>query len=335
MPYNTEEHLSAALQDAVGNRPFTPDFDQIEARGRKLRNRRLAWRATAGTSFAAAAIAAVAVATSGTGTTAPAQLAAPKPSVTSGSTASAGATQEAPLVQLVGYLTTAEQPAGDATLLLRDQVYKTGLKVDVWDLHADNGDYYFAKTKGALPAQVKGKHLQEDEAGRKAVVAAAKYAAKGDLNDARKKMAFAYVPKNPKVKPTLEAPGVTPSLPAASLKKLPKGADPALYAVNTTDNWVWNNSMDALMVGAGSPTVRAGVLRLLNQMPEIKVAPGTYQGQKVLTLTAGQPAIGGNDHESLVINAESGLPIKYTNDFVTVNYTVERVTIADVAKGKF
>jgi hypothetical protein len=108
-----------------------------------------------------------------------------------------------------------------------------------------------------------------------------------------------------------------------------------MFEINKTDNRVWNNSMDALTVGAGSPTVRAGVLRLLGQMPEIKVKTGTLNGQPVLTLTAGPPASPGS--ESLTVNANTGLPVKYTGADVgvTVNYTVTRVTLVDLAKGKF
>lgn len=325
---DTEGRLSSALQGIVGDRPYAPDLDQIESRGRKIKHRRMAWRATAGTSFAVAAVATIAVATSGAGTHKPsANLAGPSPAVSS-------STRETPLVQLVGYLSTASQPKGDATLLLRDQVFDDGLKVDVWDLHADNGDYYFAKTKAGLPEQVSGHHNRggEDEDGRKKVVAAAKYAATGDLNEGRAKMFAAYTPKNPKVERSMEAPGVTPSLPAGAAKKLPKDLRD-FGAINSTDNWVWNNSMDALRVGAGNPTVRAGVLRLLGQMPEVKVEQGTLKGQKVLILTAGKPAV--TSPESVTIDAETGLPLKYTNDGETVNYTVTRVTLADVARGKF
>jgi hypothetical protein len=328
MSYDTEDRLGAEMRRIVGDRPYAPDFDQIESRGRTLRNRRFAWRAAAGTTFAVAAVAAVAVSVSGTGTQAPSpQLAAPKPAVSG----DASPAPDAPLVQLVGYLTTAPHPTGDATLLLRDQVYD-GHKVDVWDLHADNGDYYFAKTRAALPAQVKGNKKQADEEGRRKAVAAAKLAAQGDLNVARERMANAYLPKNPKVQPTIEAPGVTPSLSESDkvkMKLLPHGGSP----VNGTDNWVWNSSMDALRDGAGDPLVRAGVLRLLGQMPEIKVQRSTAGGQAVLVLTADKPAV--DKPESLTVNADTGLPIQYRNDFVTVNYTVTRVTIADVAKGKF
>jgi hypothetical protein len=323
MSYDTQERLSAAMQDIVGDRPYAPDLAQIESRGRKLRHRRLAWRATAGTSFAAAAIAAVAVATTGTGAHAPATpLAAPKPAITA---------EQAPLVRLVGYLTTAKPPAGDATLLQRDTIGTDGSKIEVWDLHADNGDYYFARSRRTLPGQVEGAHKQADKAGRTKVVAAAKAAAKGDLNAAREKMALAYVPKNPKIAPTLEAPGVRPSVSPELLKAKGMTAD---QVGNITDNWVWNNSIDALITGAGSPTVRAGVLRLLGQMPEVKVSKATANGRAVLDLAAGSLATG-NGTETLTIDAESGLPIKFASGGVTVNYTVTRVTLADVAAGKF
>ncbi|MFI5895366.1 hypothetical protein ACIA5D_35240 [Actinoplanes sp. NPDC051513] len=303
--------------------------EQVQSHERKPGRGRMVWRVGAGVSFAAAAVAAVAVATSGSGTQAPVAGNAAALPATAGTVAPA---QETPLVQLVGYLSKAEQPKGDATLLLRDQVYDNGLKVDVWDLHADNGTYFFAKKKSGLPGQVKGGHKQADEAGRIKAVAAAKKAANGDLNAARKDMAWAYVPKNPKVKPTLEGPGVVPPTPtdAAILKKVKGATFPQL---NTTDNWVWNNSMDALRDGAGSPAVRAGVLRLLGQMPEVKVAKGTYRGQAVLNLTAGTPAT--MTAETLTVDAATGLPIKYSSDGVTINYTVTRVTLADVAKGKF
>ncbi|WP_433371414.1 hypothetical protein ACQPZX_47440 [Actinoplanes sp. CA-142083] len=303
--------------------------EQVQSHERKPGRGRMVWRVGAGVSFAAAAVAAVAVATSGSGAQAPVSGTAAALPATATATGAAP-TQETPLVQLVGYLSKAEAPKGDATLLLRDQVYSSGLKVDVWDLHADNGTYFFSKTKGGLPAQVKGNHKQADEAGRIKAVAAAKKAATGDLNAARKDMAWAYVPKNPKVKPTLDAPGWVPPAPASA--KLPKGLKD-IAQINTTDNWVWNNSMDALRDGAGNPAVRAGVLRLLGQMPEVKVAKGTYKGQAVLNLTAGKPAT--TTAETLTVNAETGLPIKYSSDGVTVNYTVTRVTLADVAKGKF
>jgi len=320
MSYDTQERLSAAMNDIVAGRPYAPDLDQIESRGRTLRQRRLAWRAT-GASFTVAAVAAVTVIASGAGTQTPA------PAVAGSNSVTAGTSQSTPLVQLVAYLSTATAPAGDATLLLRDQVGTNGSRVDVWDLHADNGDYYFAKTRAALPAQVRGKHLQEGEDGRKNAVAAAKSAARGDLNEARQQMALAYLPAGSTEKPTLLAPGAKPSNPA--------GVRTDKDNVNLTDNWVWNSSMDALRDGAGSPTVRAGVLRLLGQMPEVTVTKTTLKGEPVLALAAGSLATGAHT-ETLTVNADTGLPIKFVvQGGVEINYQVTRVTIADVAKGEF
>lgn len=327
MSDDTEHRLSVAMQDAVGNRPYAPDLDRIEGRGRQLRRRRLAWGATGGGAFAVAAVAAMAVTITGGGAQAPAPGLA-QPAATSPATA--GTTEPAPMVRLVSFLSTAPLPAGDATLLLRSQVQADGRKIDVWDLHADNGDYYFAKTRGALPAQVTGKKLQGEADGRRKVVAAAKAAAKGDLTKARASMALAYMPANPKVEPTIEAPGATHTVPPAVAKR--KGV-PGGVVGNTTDNWVWNNSMDALIAGAGDPAVRAGVLRLLGQMPDVAIKKGTVQGQAVFTLTAGQLITMGK--ETLTISAETGLPMKLATSGGTINYTVDRVTVADVATGEF
>ena len=70
-------------------------------------------------------------------------------------TASLGEIAQAQLVQLVAYLTTVKQTTGDATLILRHQVYPGGPTVDANDLYADNGDYYFSLKASGLPAQVK------------------------------------------------------------------------------------------------------------------------------------------------------------------------------------
>ncbi|WP_225853988.1 SigE family RNA polymerase sigma factor [Micromonospora sp. AMSO31t] len=79
-----------------------------------------------------------------------------------------------------------------------------------------------------------------------------------------------------------------------------------------------------------------GVVRLLGQMPEVKVTEGTLRDQPVITLAAGTLITGGGT-DSLTINADTGLPITYVSDSVgvTVTYTVSRVTLADVAEGRF
>ncbi|WP_250004610.1 hypothetical protein [Actinoplanes sp. M2I2] len=327
MSHDTEDRLTTALQSFRSDPSYSPEIDEILARGKKMSRRRIAWRATAGGTFAVAAVTAVALAAGGTGGPAPApapNLAAP------GSSATA---EQPPVVRLVGRLTTLKQTEGDATLIERSQAYTDGKKIVVWDLHADNGDYFFAKTRAGLPARVeKGRSQMDkaDEAGRKRAVAAAKLAAKGDLNEARKRMARAfYTGKNPV---PIEAPGAVKPLSEGDKIKA-KATGTKAVAGNYTDNWVWNTSIDALRDGAGDPAVRAGVLRLLDQMPEISIKEGTLDGRKVLTLTAGAPAV--DSPESVAVDAETGMPLKYTNTFVTVTFTVTRVTLAEVATGKF
>ncbi|WP_092546351.1 hypothetical protein [Actinoplanes derwentensis] len=135
---------------------------------------------------------------------------------------------------------------------------------------------------------------------------------------------MAHLPADAKETPPVLAPGVKPSNTGEEKRN-----------VNITDNWVWNSSMDALGLRAGSPAVRAGVLRLVGQMPEVTVEKTTLGGKPVLTLAAGELATGGPT-QTLTVDAETGLPIKYVVDGgKTINYTVARVTVADVAAGKF
>ncbi|GAA2592151.1 hypothetical protein GCM10010435_83570 [Winogradskya consettensis] len=328
MAYDTEVLLSTELHNINEHRPYTPDFARIESRGQQLKRRRSAMRAGAGAGIIAA-VTVTALTLGGSGDPGPsAILAVPSPTASTGPAA-----VQSPLLRLVGALSTTEKAAGDATLTLRDQKGRHGERVKIWDLQADSGEYYFAQSRGALPAQVRGKHNQLEEAdakGRKNALAAATFAAEGDLDEARKRMALAFAPDDPLVEPTLEPPGLIPSVSA----KLPKEVRDRL-SVNVTDNWVWHNSLDALTLGSSDPAVRAGVLRLLDQMPEVKVAEGTLSGDAVLTLTGATPATLG-ETEILTVSAGTGTPIRLTNVGISdTRYTVTRVQLADVAKGKF
>jgi hypothetical protein len=338
MSQDTEARLSAALHDIADDRPYAPDLGRIEERGRRLRHRRLAWKATGCGAFAVAAIAAVAVAVNGSGAQAPAhEVAAPDPTAPR---ATASPAAQAPLLQLAGYLTTIKTQPGDAALILRDQKYSSGLRVKVYDLYADNGKYYFGKTEKAVSAAVQGGHTEAGSEFR-GEIAAAEYAATGDLKVAREKMADAVDPKSKSTKKD-PGPGVVPSIPVpeSSLKKLPTKVQKKLisgWQTNDVDNWVWENSTDALYAGAGNPKVRAGVLRLLSTLPEVKVTKTTTAGRPTLTLSAGSPALPAGYTENVIINASTGEPVQFFNvdHSIVVDYTVTRVTLADVAKGKF
>ncbi|WP_433306830.1 hypothetical protein ACQP2F_21850 [Actinoplanes sp. CA-030573] len=336
--FGTEEDLSAALGYLAADRPFAPDFDRVEKRARQLRRRRVAAR-LAGGAGVLAVVAAAGLAVGG-GSGAPGEEpAAARPSVTvPGSDGPA-----TPLLQLVDYLAAERRPAGDATLIRRDQRLADGRRVRVFDLFADNGDYYFAGTRGALPARVKAHRTEGGDLYRREL-AAARFAATGDLHIARQRMASAPDPAaavdpigpgvtpgdpGPAVTPGDPGPGATSGDPAGAAARKPGGRHP----VNRTDNWVWGNSLDALCAGAGDPMVRAGVLRLLSTMPEVTVGRGAAGDRATLTLTAGAPAFAPGTTESLTLDASTGEPIRFVGHGVTITYTVTRVRLDRVARG--
>jgi hypothetical protein len=83
------------------------------------------------------------------------------------------------------------------------------------------------------------------------------------------------------------------------------------------------------------------VLRLLSTVPEVTVTNTTTGSQPALTLTAGAPAFPANYQEALTINAQTGIPIAFVGGApgqtpdVTITFQVSRVTLSDIAAGKF
>jgi hypothetical protein len=314
-----ERRLSDALQDIVASQPFEPDPAAIQRRGRILQRRattvRIAGSGVAAVVVAGAVGATVLPSVLGGHSTHPVAHPVAHPATTG------TAAPQPPLVQLAADLQAAPKPSGDATLVERDQNYTTGEHVVVWDLYGDNDTYYFAKTRDGMPAQVAGHKTQgEGVFGRE--VAAAEFAATGDLDTARAKMADAA-----------GDPGST---------TISKSGDKALV-----DSWIWGDSQDALTAGAGSPTVRAGVLRLLATLPEVTVSKTSTSGQGTLTLTNTDPAVKDGPKSSpsytemLIINADTGVPVAFHGGVdpkapgINITYDVSRVTLADVAVGKF
>jgi hypothetical protein len=238
-------------------------------------------------------------------------------------------------VKLAADVAAEPRPAGNATLVERETGMPGGGSVNVWDLYTDNGRYFFSRTEAGLPAQVKEHNNQGDgQFGRE--VAAAAYAVTGDLDTAALKMAW---------------PDATP-VPAwlkAQVKNMPAGG-------LQIDNYVWENSEDALIAGSGNPQVRAGVLRLVSLLPGVNVTRATVDGQPTLTLTAGAAELGNTMgkpdqanpkgrpgaaySEAITINAKTGLPLQIASGLGgkvtgTTRYVVTRVNLADVAAGKF
>jgi hypothetical protein len=331
----TEQHLAAAFRDLVAQQPFTPDVSAIEHRVRQARRRdRIARGGGIGAGVVAvAAVAAVGVASAmSSGPAGSAQARGAHPANTGASAGSAVA--QPPLVKLVADLATARRPAGDATLVERETGSPGHASINVWDLYADDGRYFFSQTEAGLPAQVKENNSQGGGQFRREVAAAA-YAVTGDLGTAALKMAWA-ADTTP-----------VPAWLSAQVKDMAAGG-------LQIDNYVWENCEDALVVGSGNPQVRAGVLRLVSALPGIAVTHGTVDGQPTLTLTAGGAELGyvGTGQaspkaetgpayqEAITINADTGIPLKVVGGpagqaAVTVSYVVTRVGLAGIAAGRF
>jgi hypothetical protein len=336
----TEQHLGAAFRDLVAEQPFTPDVSAIEHRVRQARRRDRLTRGGIGAGVVAvAAVAAVGVVSavpSAPAGTAPVSGAHPANTGASasptGSTGSAAA--QPPLMKLAADVAAEPRPTGDATLVERETGTQGQASVNVWDLYADDGRYFFSQTEAGLPAQVKEDNNQGGgQFGRE--VAAAIYAVKGNLDTAALKMAW--------------APDTTP-VPAwlsAQVKDISAGG-------LQIDNYVWEDCEDALVAGSGNPQVRAGVLRLVSALPDITVTRGTVDGQPTLTLTAGAAEVGYAGinktnpkapagpayQEAITINADTGIPLGFAGGpvgktAVTVTYVVTRVSLTDIAAGKF
>jgi hypothetical protein len=316
-----ERQLGENLHGLADSQPFEPDPDAIERRGRRyLRRRTALTRAGLGAGLAAVVALGVTVAIQPTG----AKPGTAQPG-SGGQPPAAGqtsASSQVTLTRLASYILASGQPSGDATLVIRNQSYPNQPTISGADLYTDSGEYFYAHSASGLPEQVASDHnLGEGLFARE--VAVAVYAGHGDLATAREQMAEAADP------------GHAPAPPSKVLKGSAKGS-----TISPEDNYIWENSQDALIAGSGNPQVRAGVLRILSTLREVTVTSTTTGGQPTLTLRASAPAMPGNYQETLVIGAKTGIPVLFTGGVpgqapsVTVTYQVTRVTLADIAAGK-
>ncbi len=302
----------------------------------------------AGIGAVAAAVAVAVVVTSSP------QAAAPR-STASGATAAGGSAAKSPAVQSKLVTLAAMIKAsggslpGNASLVIRDQKV-TGIPADIsYNLYADNGAFYGGGDKSSLEQAV-NRHQNLSDGVNSREVAAALYAANGDLTTARQQMTNAtpndlglglsaaarqqiWDKGRAQTNEILKEKGSTHRLPPHP----PTGK--ALQQAEDGD--VWNNAVDALSSGAGNPQVREGVLRLLSTISGVTVANSHTAGQATLTLTAGPEVFDGRASEILTINAQTGMPIKavfpaYQNGPASVQtFQVLRVTLAQVESGKF
>jgi hypothetical protein len=237
-------------------------------------------------------------------------------------------------------------PPGDATLVLRRQVYPNGPEIDGADLYGDNGDYYYSPTLAGLPAAI-----QQDQTvntgsadSEQRDTAAAEAALTEPIGQALAQMAAAELDPNAKQQKV-----VTPSGdPQASAELRQKREQEQAQAkqedlraiMSPHDGMIWDNGMDALLAGAGNPQVRAGVLKLFAAIPQITTSNGTLNGQATLDVTASLLSTNsGLYQEQLVLDANTGVPLEMIGGNqgqtpgVTVYYTVSRTKLTDVENG--
>ena len=324
-----------ALPRDVTPGPAGPDLAaaDVERGHRALRQRRRRRLAGVAGTAAVGAAAVVFVATSAPQSAAPAAGGQSSGTARAGGAPSGSAGAQLPLVALAANVAAEPKPAGDATLVERETGTPGKSTINVWDLYADNGQYFFSRTEAGLPAQVKeGNSQGGGQFGRE--VAAAEYAVSGNVDTAALKMAWPFATP-------------VPAWLSSQVKHMSAGG-------LQIDNYVWENSEDALVAGSGNPQVRAGVLRLVSALPGITVTRGTTDGQPTLTFMAGAAELGrsGVDkadpkietgpayEEAITINADTGIPLKDAAGPAgkvtgTVTYKVERVTLAGVEAGKF
>lgn len=330
---------AAVLDAAERERRHVPARRPARPRPVSRRPRRALVAGTGIAAAAACAVAAVSLSTGGaTGPvshlsvgTAPPQTAgaAPSTSIPASTHGAAAPTSQAILTRLASAVRAAPAPAGDATLVIRSQVLDGGAPILGADLYTDNGKYYYAPSEAGLPAQVTANHDQGNGIFAREVAAAEQAASAGNLTDATHAMEFAPDPTAP-----------APTSPAIA------------------DNWLWENSLDALTAGAGNPTVRAGVIRLVSTLPEVQVADTTADGQSVVQITAtfpNTPACTDSAcaqkaalakpfpglSEQLTLDAATGIPVSFAGGApgqppsTLVTYQVSRVSVAEVAQGHF
>jgi len=225
------------------------------------------------------------------------------------------------LLRVADHLRAETESVGNATLVIRSQAYPGKTPIVGADLYTDSGEYFFAHDRGDLGAQIAAHNNQADGLFSREVAAAKDAATTDDIDSARARMADAPDPAKP------IPPGET------QVPRLKGGSG----AVSRFDNYLWGDSLDALQAGAGDPQVRAGVLCLLATMSDVTVARSAVNGQPTLTLTAGGPVFGRGYQEQMVINADTGVPVRFiggdpSHPSVTVTYDVTRVSTSDLTQ---
>jgi hypothetical protein len=329
-----EIQLGHDLSELTSGQPFLPDIEAIGQRARQRHRRGLVLRAATAAGAAVLAVGGLFVAVHSTGgSNVPVATASHVPAA------------ESPLVSLAANISASSGPLpGNASLIIRTQTIGDASPEVTYNLYTDGGAYYYGDNKtDLLTAIAQNDNIADGMDARE--VAAARYAATGALTVARERMINATpntfgLGLSPAARYEIWKKAVAREAPMLRAKgfKIPTSPPTGKALQSELDNWVWNNSVDALTEGGGDPQVRAGVLRLISTISAVTVVSSTTDGQATLTLTAGPEVFGGAAEQILTVNARTGMPIKSvdpaqgTVPMSVDTYQVSRVTLAH---GKF
>lgn len=301
--------------------------------------RRLSWPklglAAAG---AAAVAAAVVIGTSGGGV----------PAGPASFTDAAPPAVETPLVKLASAVQAAGTQPGDASLIVNTKFGSDGKPDLNYTIYTDQGRQFTGDSAKSVAEAVAQGHAEPATPYDGKVMAAARLAATGDVDQARIAMITASnnalgVGLSPAEADKAWADGQAEL--AEMFRKMgkpvpaPKPRPTGKELENLIDNHLWSNAEHALFANAADAQVRAGVLKLYATIPGMVVGRTDVDGQAALTLTP-PPAILGGAADVLTINAGNGLPIREeitsadSSKRYVVNYKSARVTLADVAAGR-
>ena len=341
MNSSLETRIGHELRELAAGQPFAPD---LEAIGRRVRQRHRRGLAVRGGTAAGAALGAVAagaaVVLTASSAPVPAGPAVPaaRPSAPHSRLATLAAVIQA----------SSSQPPGNAWwLIIRTQSVGSRPPYVTYNLYTESGAIYVADSPSQLRWAIA--HQQNLADGTEArQVAAARSAATGDLAAARLRMI--NVSRNYLglgLSPAAQHQAWEQGLAAERAIYREKGIkrQPALPTPKTiqeqADNLLWTNSVSALSEGGGSPQVRAGVLRLISTISGVAVAGSVTGGQRTLTLTAGPEVFGGQGRQVLTISASTGLPVSSRVGGLgpatppsLETYKVSRTTLAGIESGK-
>jgi hypothetical protein len=239
---------------------------------------------------------------------------------------------------------------GNASLVIGTQVNGGKLMQVLYALYTDGGQLYTGDDKQTLMAAI-AQHANQADGTNARELAAAVYAANGDLATGRAKMVNALpncfgLGLSPAAQKKFQAArwaagaAARRQIEQEKRMKTPIRMPTGQALQDDINNTLWTAATIALSWGGGNPQIREGVLRLLSTIPQVTVADSTTGGQPTLTITAGTALFGNSGDQVLTVSATTGIPVSSVESGGGLPTAVEtdqvsRVTLADIEAGKF